>query len=56
MMLVLPQASGIHKGVWRYLTELVKADNPILTNCACLTCAKAWPTAVVQPVYVCAWS
>ncbi|MGC0093373.1 N-succinylarginine dihydrolase [Enterobacter asburiae] len=29
MMLVLPQESRDHKGVWRYLTELVKADNPI---------------------------
>lgn len=29
MMLVLPQESQDHKGVWRYLSELVKADNPI---------------------------
>ncbi|MEH3408415.1 N-succinylarginine dihydrolase [Enterobacter quasiroggenkampii] len=29
MMLVLPQESRDHQGVWRYLTELVKADNPI---------------------------
>ena len=29
MMLVLPQESRDHKGVWHYLTELVKADNPI---------------------------
>ncbi|HDC4531995.1 TPA: N-succinylarginine dihydrolase [Enterobacter asburiae] len=29
MMLVLPQESRDHKGVWCYLTELVKADNPI---------------------------
>ena len=29
MMLVLPQESSDHPGVWRYLTELVKADNPI---------------------------
>ncbi|MDY0416195.1 N-succinylarginine dihydrolase [Enterobacter sp. 170198] len=29
MMLVLPQESRDHNGVWRYLTELVKADNPI---------------------------
>lgn len=29
MMLVLPQESREHQGVWRYLTELVKADNPI---------------------------
>ncbi len=28
-MLVLPQESREHQGVWRYLTELVKADNPI---------------------------
>lgn len=53
MMLVLPQESRDHKGVWRYLTELVKADNPI-DELGCLTCAKAWPTAAGQPVYVCA--
>ncbi|MGX4909364.1 N-succinylarginine dihydrolase [Enterobacter chengduensis] len=29
MMLVLPQESRDHQGVWRYLTELVQADNPI---------------------------
>ncbi|MEH0885614.1 N-succinylarginine dihydrolase [Enterobacter sp. UNJFSC 003] len=29
MMLVLPQESRNHEGVWRYLSELVKADNPI---------------------------
>ncbi|EPC4043493.1 N-succinylarginine dihydrolase [Enterobacter mori] len=29
MMLVLPQESRNHQGVWRYLSELVKADNPI---------------------------
>ena len=29
MMLILPQESRDHKGVWHYLTELVKADNPI---------------------------
>ncbi|MDK9587565.1 N-succinylarginine dihydrolase [Lelliottia wanjuensis] len=29
MLLVLPQESQNHQGVWRYLTELVKADNPI---------------------------
>ncbi|MEL4869724.1 N-succinylarginine dihydrolase [Pantoea agglomerans] len=29
MMLVLPQESRDHQGVWRYLSELVKADNPI---------------------------
>lgn len=29
MMLVLPQESRNHQGVWRYLSELVQADNPI---------------------------
>lgn len=29
MLLVLPQESQNHQGVWRYLSELVKADNPI---------------------------
>jgi succinylarginine dihydrolase (EC 3.-.-.-) len=29
MMLVLPQESRNHDGVWRYLSELVQADNPI---------------------------
>lgn len=29
MMLVLPQECRNHEGVWRYLSELVKADNPI---------------------------
>ncbi|MBM3070783.1 N-succinylarginine dihydrolase [Lelliottia sp. RWM.1] len=29
MMLVLPQESRNHDGVWRYLSELAKADNPI---------------------------
>jgi len=29
MMLVLPQESRTHSGVWRYLNELVAADNPI---------------------------
>lgn len=29
MMLVLPQESRNHDGVWRYLSALVKADNPI---------------------------
>lgn len=29
MMLVLPQESREHSGVWRYLCELVEADNPI---------------------------
>ncbi|WP_370972428.1 N-succinylarginine dihydrolase [Enterobacter wuhouensis] len=29
MMLVLPQESRNHEGVWRYLSELVQADNPI---------------------------
>lgn len=29
MMLVLPQESRNHAGVWRYLSELVQADNPI---------------------------
>ncbi|UJD94391.1 N-succinylarginine dihydrolase [Lelliottia amnigena] len=29
MLLVLPQESQNHQGVWRYLSELVKGDNPI---------------------------
>ncbi|MEB6378788.1 N-succinylarginine dihydrolase [Leclercia adecarboxylata] len=29
MMLVLPQESQAHPGVWRYLNELVAGDNPI---------------------------
>jgi len=29
MLLVLPQESRNHDGVWRYLSELVQADNPI---------------------------
>ncbi|XPE47110.1 N-succinylarginine dihydrolase [Shigella flexneri] len=29
MMLVLPQAVQGASGVWRYLSELVQADNPI---------------------------
>ena len=29
MLLVLPQESRNHEGVWRYLTELVNGDNPI---------------------------
>jgi succinylarginine dihydrolase len=29
MLLILPQESQNHQGVWRYLSELVKGDNPI---------------------------
>lgn len=29
MMLVLPQESQLHAGVWRYLNTLLEGDNPI---------------------------
>ncbi len=44
MMLVLPQESHNHQGVWRYLSELVQADNPI-DELRVFDLRKVWPTA-----------
>ncbi len=47
MMLVLPQECREHAGVWRYLNELLAADNPI-SSLKVLIYVKAWRMAVAR--------
>lgn len=54
MMIVVPEESRQHAGVWRYLNDMVGSGGRSM-KFACSTCVKACATAAAQPACGCGW-